>query len=63
MRTYDVMVKLATEAKPEFAADLGGGKGRDLVTALDRHFPVKGGWGIKPLCEGERLLRDVIAEK
>jgi hypothetical protein len=58
-RTYDVMKKMAIAAKPDAAADFH----RDLVGALDRHFPIKGGWRAQPLAQGEKLLRDVIADK
>lgn len=57
MRTYDVMAKLAIEAKPEAEADIR----KNLVAGLDQHFPIDGGWRTKPLHEGEKLLRDVIA--
>lgn len=57
MRTYDVMAKLAIDAKPEAERDIR----KNLVAGLDQLFPIKGGWRTRPLCEGEKLLREVIA--
>lgn len=59
MRTYDVMKNMAIAAKPDAEKDIR----KNLVEGLDKHFPIEGGWSTKPLCEGEKLLRDVIAEK
>lgn len=66
-RTYETMVWLAVEAKPvlrDALIDKQTGKPlpAKLVPVLDEHFPVDGGWGTKPLHDGERLLREQIAE-
>lgn len=67
-RTYDEMIQIALEAKPDLRSELTdqySGKphpGR-LVPVLDEHYPIDGGWRTKPLQEGPALLRSIIEEQ